>query len=145
MLTGTADNNLTNGGWDVPNQELIDSYEPGDLRLPVSVKIIEGTVNGGDVSYDPITILAIWEIGGYTPEPDKEYFPYIAKFVNGPYSKPFNTGENWPVYRYADALLLLAECLVEQNKSSDAIPYINQVRSRAGLPNLTSVTMTTMF
>ena len=145
LLTGTADNNVSNGGWNVPNQELIDSYEDGDLRLPVSVKIIEGTLNGGNVSYDPITILAIKEIGGYTPEPDKVYFPYIAKYVHGPYSKPFNTGENWPVYRYADALLLLAECLVQEGKSTDALPYINQVRNRAGLPNSTIATTETVL
>lgn len=145
LLTGTADNNVPNGGWNVPNQELIDSYEAGDLRLPVSVKIIEGTLNGGNVSYDPVIILAIREIGGYTPEPDKVYFPYIAKYVHGPYSKPFNTGENWPVYRYADALLLLAECLVQEGKSTDALPYINQVRSRAGLPNSTVATIETVL
>ena len=145
ILTGTADNNVTNGGWDVPNQELIDSYETGDLRLPASVKIIEGTLNGGDVSYDPVTILAIREIGSYTPEPGKVYFPYIAKFVHGPYTKPFNTGENWPVYRYADALLLLAECLVQEGKSADALPFINQVRVRAGLPNATAATIETVL
>jgi len=141
LLTGTPDNNITNGGWDVPTQNLLDSYEAGDLRLSASVKIIEGTLNGGSENYDPVTILAIREIGDYTPEPDKVYFPYIAKYVHGPYSKPFNTGENWPVYRYADALLLLSECLVQEGKSSDALPYINQVRIRAGLPNLTEATI----
>jgi len=34
----------------------------------------------------------------------------------------------------------LAECLVEQSKAGEALPYINQVRSRAGLAPLTTVT-----
>jgi SusD family len=34
-------------------------------------------------------------------------------------------------YRYSDVLLLIAEALNEQGKSSNALPYINQVRDRA--------------
>jgi hypothetical protein len=38
-----------------------------------------------------------------------------------------------PIFRYADALLCLAEALNEQGKWQDAVPYVNQVRSRAGV------------
>ncbi len=41
---------------------------------------------------------------------------------------------NWKVIRYADVLLMYAEALNENNKTSDAIPYLNQIRDRAGLP-----------
>jgi hypothetical protein len=41
---------------------------------------------------------------------------------------------DFPVLRYADVLLMYAEALMEQNKSDLAIPYINQIRTRAGLP-----------
>lgn len=140
IATGVVVNNVSAGGWNVPNQELIDSYEAGDIRLNASVKIIEGTLNGGSLFNDPITYLSMKEIGNYTPESGKVYLPFIAKFLHGPYSKPSNTGENWPVFRYADALLLLAESLVEQNKNSEAIPFLNAVRKRAGLPNLSEAT-----
>ncbi|NNE76293.1 MAG: RagB/SusD family nutrient uptake outer membrane protein, partial [Pricia sp.] len=40
---------------------------------------------------------------------------------------------NFPVYRYAEVLLFLAEALEEQGKSAEAITYLNQVRARAGL------------
>lgn len=41
---------------------------------------------------------------------------------------------NFPVYRYADALLMLAECLNEAGfPNSQAFTYLNQVRQRAGL------------
>ena len=40
---------------------------------------------------------------------------------------------NWPVYRYSEVLLFLAEALMEQGKNAEAIPYLNQVRRRAGL------------
>ncbi len=43
------------------------------------------------------------------------------------------------VYRYSDALLLLAECLVEQGKAGEAVTFVNQVRQRAGLKALSMV------
>ena len=36
--------------------------------------------------------------------------------------------------------MLLAENLVEQNRNAEALPYVNEVRTRAGLEPLTSVT-----
>jgi len=41
-------------------------------------------------------------------------------------------GVNYPVLRYADVLLMLAEALNEQGKTAEAIPYVNEVRNRAG-------------
>ncbi len=38
-----------------------------------------------------------------------------------------------PVMRYAEALLSLAEALCEQGKWQEAVPYVNQVRKRAGV------------
>ena len=51
-----------------------------------------------------------------------------------------------PIFRYADLLLLLAEAINEQgaSKYTDAIPYVNQVRSRAGAALLNSNAYTTV-
>lgn len=141
IFTGISVNITTVGGWNVPNQEFIDSYEEGDERLPASIKILEGTLNGGDPYFDLVVCLAIKEVGDYTPESGKVYFPFVSKYLHGPYTRPNNTGENWPVFRYADALLLLAECLVQQNKNNDALPYLNEVRDRAGLEDLEAATL----
>lgn len=49
-----------------------------------------------------------------------------------------NTDEYSIVYRLEEAYLLLAETLVQQNKLSESIPYINAVKQKAGiglLPN----------
>lgn len=43
-----------------------------------------------------------------------------------------------PLIRYADVLLSLAEALNEQNKTSEAITYVNEVRNRAGIALLNS-------
>jgi hypothetical protein len=58
---------------------------------------------------------------------------FIKKQYNPPYTLQDNTDDDWPVYRYADALLMLAESLNEQGQSAAALPYLNKVRQRAGL------------
>ncbi|AEL28116.1 RagB/SusD family nutrient uptake outer membrane protein [Cyclobacterium marinum] len=47
------------------------------------------------------------------------------------------TDFNYMVTRYADALLMYGEALVANNKASEALPYFNMVRERAGLKGLT--------
>ena len=44
-----------------------------------------------------------------------------------------NVGNNWRIIRYADVLLMLAEALNEDSRTSEAIPHIDMVRDRAGL------------
>ena len=46
------------------------------------------------------------------------------------------TGINYRAIRYSDILLMYAEALLEQGKTSDAIPYVDKVRSRAGVITL---------
>ena len=45
---------------------------------------------------------------------------------------------NWPVIRYADVLLMLAECYNQTGDQTNAVKYINQVRARVGMPGLNS-------
>jgi hypothetical protein len=41
---------------------------------------------------------------------------------------------DWPVFRYAETLLSLAEAINEQARTAEALPFVNQVRTRAGVP-----------
>lgn len=44
---------------------------------------------------------------------------------------------HFPVFRYAEILLTMAECNIELNQNlSEAVEYINKVRNRAGMPNV---------
>lgn len=51
----------------------------------------------------------------------------------------WRSGINERLMRYADVLLMYAECLNELGSTSQAYPYIQQVRSRVGLPDLATV------
>jgi starch-binding outer membrane protein, SusD/RagB family len=110
-ITGVAGNNQTIGGWNTPSFDLLAAYEPGDLRKAATI----------DSGYtDPTS-------GNFVAQ------PFCKKYLHPPYAVFNNTGDDWIVYRYADVLLLLAECLNEESKTSQALPMLNQVRARAGL------------
>ena len=48
------------------------------------------------------------------------------------------------IYRYADVLLMYAECLNEAGSVSQAATYLNMVRNRAGVDNMTATTKDAM-
>jgi hypothetical protein len=52
----------------------------------------------------------------------------------------FMSGTNFIVYRYADVLLLLAEALNELGSTGEAEGFLNQVRTRAGVPDISGMT-----
>lgn len=133
LITGVATNNSSIGGWNVPTQDLIDAYEPGDKRKSASIAVAEGKY-GSDYYF---TFSANVPIENYISKPDVTGVPYIKKYLH-PHTDPNNTDDNWPVYRYSEALLFLAEALNEQQKTAEAETYLNQVRARAGLQPVTT-------
>lgn len=135
VITGVPNSNtIADAGWNVPTQEMVDSYEKGDLRLKASVAVIAGHNDAyGQFVCDKVCNVGDEEISNY---PVHYYF--INKYRH-PHAKIKNTDDNWPVYRYSKVLLSLAECLLEQGKAAEATPFLNQVRSRAGLPAATLV------
>ena len=136
IITGVPDcSTLLTGGWNVPTPAMIDSYEEGDRRLDPSIAVAVGSLDAANA----LVVAEVLPVGDPKIADYDASFPFINKYRHA-HSKQENTDDNWPVYRYADALLLLAECLVEQGRAAEAVPYVNQVRSRAGLPDVTSVT-----
>ncbi len=103
--------NIVNAGWNQPTDDLIAAFEPGDARKAVSI----GYWNGLD-----------WDnIVRPVPYPNKYKAPIAA---------PDNrAGDNFPILRYSDVLLMQAEVLNELGKTSEAIPFVQQVRNRAKL------------
>jgi hypothetical protein len=78
----------------------------------------------------------------YAGSPNDLNDVFTAKYENGDGSQPdefaviWRSAINERVMRYADVLLMYAECLNETGQTANAYPYIQQVRTRANLPNL---------
>jgi len=111
---------------DIPaDSSLYKLYSPADTRRAVTFYSSQ---------YNPATGLTTY----YT----NSAAPYFNKFVDyslSPLTTQAQSGINFPVIRYADILLLYAEVQNEINgtPTSDAYSAINQVRTRANVPNLT--------
>lgn len=138
LVTGITSKNVGGGGWNVPTQEFIDSYEADDKRLDASIGIIEGT--------GPIGALVIQSVKspvGYTKPAGLRSYAFIKKYLH-PHSLENNTDDNFSVYQYAETLLALAESLNEQGKGTQALKYLNKVRNRAGLKDVTGTDPVTL-
>jgi starch-binding outer membrane protein, SusD/RagB family len=123
--------NITGAGqeYNNPTQELISLFVPGDTRKEVTVG-----VPGGFYDADSV----------FHALPTSTNQTYTKKYFD---SSPVRADSkaNWKVIRYADVLLMYAEALNENGKPQQAIPFLNQVRTRAGLegyPNTMSQTET---
>ncbi len=63
----------------------------------------------------------------------------IGKWEIGIGSMPNNMSNDYAVFRYADVLLMKAEALWRLGQSAEALVLVNQIRSRAGVPDLTTL------
>ncbi|MBQ2322879.1 MAG: RagB/SusD family nutrient uptake outer membrane protein [Bacteroidales bacterium] len=68
----------------------------------------------------------------------KKYRPYSENSKDCPTSKNLNYNNNKRIYRYAETLLNIAELtIMTGGSSSEALNYLNRVRTRAGLSGYT--------
>jgi hypothetical protein len=104
---------ITSGvGYNVTH-DLVFEYETGDLRDSFSVR------------YDNAATVKDW---------------YVTKFrdtsnVAGPNGYG---GNDWPLMRYADVILMLAEVNMYKGNVASAIVYLDMVRARAKMPDYAS-------
>lgn len=90
-LAGTVTSGLRN----IPERDLIEAYEEGDLRFSVSLDSVTADNNGWTIKYG----------------------------VSNPFSED-DAPNNWIVFRYADVLLMLAEALGESEEAYDLINLV---------------------
>jgi starch-binding outer membrane protein, SusD/RagB family len=115
---------VTGGGWgfNVPTQNLADSYETGDPRKTSTIIFRGETTESGDAI--PVTV----------PNPmynKKSYVPF-SLYVSG-----YNEGcqQNVRIIRYAEVLLMNAEANNELDHPDIAVASLELVRARARAGN----------
>jgi hypothetical protein len=120
-------------GWRnlIPSDNLLAEFENNDPRLkanfyftgdtygdPAAPKVLTSDAQQGNLSnFKGVPQKISW----------KKYSVMYKLDPGGFYDK---NGMNYRVYRYADVLLLLAECENEVGTPTNAIGYLNQVRQR---------------
>lgn len=115
-ITGFPLHSGAGSGWNIPTKDMTDAYEPGDLRRDVSINT------------------------DFVDPNDGMNVAFINKYRH-PHTVRGQTDDNFPVYRFADVKLMMAECLNELGYTADgeAFTHLNDVRVRAGLAAKTAV------
>jgi hypothetical protein len=118
-------------GFNLPTQDAYDAFESNDLRRDVSILDIEAWATETGAVYtignqDPQT--------GHTGYYNRKYLPRQNDNLGDPNLTQPN---NYRAIRYADVLLMAAEALNRGDINDDlALDYVNEVRNRAGLPDV---------
>lgn len=104
----------------------------------------ERTVDGKlDPRYHS-TLLSYEPADGFTTAYGQDWFArgypadayFIKKYTNAVGgTDAFTAGFNYHIIRYADVLLMYAECLANTGNIGEAAGFVQQVRNRANLPN----------
>jgi len=99
-----------------PSGDIVNAYEANDKRKALSLATSYVNASGVTIQYN-----------------------FVKKYYDVPATKNDN-GNNIPVIRYADVLLMYAESLNEAGyqPAGEAMNYLNEVRVRAGLSPKTS-------
>ncbi len=91
------------------------------------------TETGGDLR---ATINMAWEYNG-DRFGNVNTRPWLGPKFWCPNMRDGYDSNNYKIYRYADAVLMMAECYHAKGDYSKAVEYLNKVRSRAGLADYT--------
>ena len=127
---------ISPNGW--PGDADWEAGQDGWGFLPMRVETAEQLFPEGDLRRDA-TVGDVHGVNNTERYQDthywlKKYRPYSKNIKDCPASKNLNYNNNKRIYRYAETLLNAAELLIlTGGSSSEALNYLNQVRTRAGL------------
>ena len=120
-------------GFNTPSLTLVNSYEAGDLRKAATVIFVPSVLWDGFIA--PVT----WTNPRYNY---KAYQSSVAESWNGDRGQ---TAKNLRILKYSDVLLIRAEAGFHLGMTGEAVDRINDIRVRAGLATVTSVTLQTIL
>jgi hypothetical protein len=115
-------------GFNTPSLSLANSYETGDLRKNATIMFVPGTLWDGFIA--PLT----WT------NPRYNYKAYQSSIAEPWNNKKAETAKNLRILKYSDILLIRAESGFHIG-SSESVSRINELRVRAGLADVSSVTL----
>ncbi|MBK5202751.1 MAG: RagB/SusD family nutrient uptake outer membrane protein [Prolixibacteraceae bacterium] len=112
LITKGQENART--GENIPTTDLLNCFETNDTRKNMIAYYTDG---------------------------DGNTIPYTTKFMDPDHEVRDYTGNNFQVFRYSEVLLMLAECDFREGDEPSALSLVNQIRIRAGLSGLTSLSL----
>lgn len=119
--------------YNLPTADLYNAFDPADPRRDITVLDIDAFIaaqpNPGSITYAEGG-------GGHTGYYNNKYIKRQNEI--GLPDNDLTSPVNYKVIRYADVLLMAAEAHNRAGEDALALPLINQVRDRVGMPPLSS-------
>lgn len=97
----------------------------------------DGDPDGLEVNFTP-------QINQLEPNAFRQAGVRINKFEIPIGSQP-DLDNDFPIFRFADLLLMKAEVLLRQGRAGEGLAYVNQIRTRAGIAPLTELNVTNLL
>lgn len=119
--------------YNLPTQDLYDAFATNDIRREATVLDLQAFINA---QADPSSITFAIGGGGHTGYYNNKYIKRQGEI--GLPDNDLTSPVNYRVIRYADVLLMAAEAHNRNGNDNVALTYVNQVRTRVNMPNLTS-------
>lgn len=116
-------------GFNVPSTDLVNVYEPGDLRKAATILVSGSTLWDGFATSNTL------------PNPYYNYKAYVSRTAESYFDRG-QSNKNLRVFRYGEILLIKAEVENELNDTTASKIALNQIRQRAGLANINAVSKT---
>jgi hypothetical protein len=144
---------MTAGPWNgfATMEAHFNSYEDADARKKGFLYGLQKSSDGNDLT-DPGAEGAPLDLNPHIPalQMDASFTPIeirlsgarVAKFEIKIGAKD-NLSNDFPIFRYADILLMKAEAMIRQNNNGDE--YVNRIRVRAGVAPWTGTTLTQLL
>ena len=115
-------------GFNVPSLDLVNAYEPNDVRKDATIMFRGQTLWDG-VIYNTTA-----------PNERYNYKAYASPTMETYGGSPDQSNKNLRIFRYGEILLIKAEAEMELNNLTPAKDALNLIRERAGLGNTTATT-----
>lgn len=95
---------------------------------------------GYDGDPDGVEVVFTPHINELEPNAFRQAGARIGKFEFAIGAQP-NLSNDFPIFRYADVLLMKAEVRLRRGDAAGGLPFVNQVRARANMPAFTELTL----
>jgi tetratricopeptide (TPR) repeat protein len=128
-------------------ETLLEMYDQRDPRMQISLILpytwYKGWVSNAKMDCEYVVASGVNKTYGFVQVNNSWDIYLWRKFVaeydmDGQINNRSDTPINFPLIRYADVLLMLAECYNETGKQTEAVDLINEVRARVNMPGINS-------